>query len=86
MIMKRYCSNNRLEVVSYKTTTYDAIYNSESIYDFFKSNYIKENLITDFVVYSKSYFLHDIKRKELKDAGVQILHNIVNKTVNIEKL
>ena len=85
-ITNSYCNSNRLEMVAYKFVDANNLYNAESIFDYFTTDYLKSNLITDLVYYSKSISLANIKKKELKDAGIRVLHNIVNNRVNIEKL
>jgi hypothetical protein len=85
-ITNRYCQNNRLEMIAYKSTGEDALYNAESIYNYFTAERLQSNLITDFMFYSKANDLSNIKKKELKDAGVQIIHSIINNRVIIEKL
>jgi hypothetical protein len=85
-ITNRYCQNNRLEMLSYKSVGVDALNNAESIYGYFNVEYLQANIITDFLFYSKTNELSTIKKKELKDAGVQVLHSIINNKVSIEKI
>lgn len=86
MLIKRYCENNRLNLLTYKIISKDNLFNLESISDIIDTAYIKDNAVTDFVVFSKTAFLSDVLLNELKNAGIKLIHNLGNWSYTLDKI
>jgi DNA-binding XRE family transcriptional regulator len=86
MILKHYCENNRLELVTYKIVTKAVLHSHKSIAEIFDLSYIKSNSVTDFVIFSKPISLSATSKKELKDSGIKIIHSFFGKAFAISKI
>jgi hypothetical protein len=83
-MVKHYCKNNRLDLISYVTATESDLFDKESVANLVDLHLISSQGIADFVIYTKSRYLPDIFLKELRDSGIKVFHNIMQRNFKIE--